>query len=531
MPLIIGTTNIGDIYKGTTKIDSVYKGTTLVYTSGTWEEYLYEFIYYSLVPTTINSKQVKNRAKVNTIYGNSVVENQLAKLRNITANGFTLTIENNGSGTLTGTPTNSYASLFENTNIYNNHIYLIDVDIKQNTNNLSFRFGCLNVNVSLTNISSGRNTKIITANNTILSSVGFADFTTNVNIGTINAFYQIIDLTQMFPINTPTTLTDTRVQALLNRGYIPYNTGEIKSVDVSEISSTNADTTPLQTLSFKYQGSGVGTAHDTLEITSSAYVFTKNMNRVDLGSLDYNYSSATNSFWSTTLDNLIATTNPNDLCNLICSQYITESAYNLLNGQTNSIAFSMTAIVVSGNSYIPHLRIRDTAYTDPTTFKTAMSGVILEYQLATPQVISIPKKHLGIAKIRGLSWTISTFVGINVFRTDSLVSTIALHASDFNTSNWVYCSPFSCIGGKALTSSDDLTLSTRPWGTNGNILIVDKSINNTTDFINKYGDYYIFYETENEVADIPISLGVESGGTLTTDSDVLPNILMEIKCK
>lgn len=41
------------------------------------------------------------------------------------------------------------------------------------------------------------------------------------------------------------------------------------------------------TLPFKYQGSGVGTAHDTLEITDTEYVFTKNMADADLGALNY----------------------------------------------------------------------------------------------------------------------------------------------------------------------------------------------------------------------------------------------------
>ena len=77
MPLIIGTTNIGDIYKGTTKIDSVYKGTTLVYTSGTWEQWYQTFLYNALIPQTINSKNVLNQAKVVKVEGNGVVENQL----------------------------------------------------------------------------------------------------------------------------------------------------------------------------------------------------------------------------------------------------------------------------------------------------------------------------------------------------------------------------------------------------------------------------------------------------------------------
>ena len=83
MPLKLGTTNIGAIYKGTTPISAIYKGTTLVFSSYSWQEYLYEYLYHNLVPTNINSKSVQDKAKLVEIQGNSCVVNQLLQNGNL----------------------------------------------------------------------------------------------------------------------------------------------------------------------------------------------------------------------------------------------------------------------------------------------------------------------------------------------------------------------------------------------------------------------------------------------------------------
>lgn len=53
------------------------------------------------------------------------------------------------------------------------------------------------------------------------------------------------------------------------------------------------------TLPFKYQGSGVGTSHDTLEITDTEYVFTKNITEDNLSNYSFYYADSTK-FLSTT---------------------------------------------------------------------------------------------------------------------------------------------------------------------------------------------------------------------------------------
>ena len=56
-----------------------------------WLPYSYTYIYHSLVPTTIDSKNVRNKAKFTKIYGNSEVVNQLVPINQNTEtiNGIT----------------------------------------------------------------------------------------------------------------------------------------------------------------------------------------------------------------------------------------------------------------------------------------------------------------------------------------------------------------------------------------------------------------------------------------------------------
>ena len=96
---------------------------------------------------------------------------------------------------------------------------------------------------------------------------------------------------------------------------------------------------------------------------------------VDLGSLSWAYEpSGTGGvdfgIMRATLQN------PKLQGDLICTRYVginTSTSY-LKNDQ----------IIISGTTAYPFLRVRDDAYTDAQTFKTAMSGVYLVYELATP---------------------------------------------------------------------------------------------------------------------------------------------------
>lgn len=68
--------------------------------------------------------------------------------------------------------------------------------------------------------------------------------------------------------------------------------------------------------------------------------------------------------------------------NILCSKYITVAR--------NPNAFVDKTIVLDGDSIaVSQIQVKDTAYTDATAFKQAMSGVMLYYELETPIVTDI----------------------------------------------------------------------------------------------------------------------------------------------
>ena len=68
--------------------------------------------------------------------------------------------------------------------------------------------------------------------------------------------------------------------------------------------------------------------------------------------------------------------------NILCSKYITVAK--------NPNAFVDKTIVLDGDSIaVSQIQVKDTAYTDATAFKQAMSGVMLYYELANPIVTDI----------------------------------------------------------------------------------------------------------------------------------------------
>lgn len=93
---------------------------------------------------------------------------------------------------------------------------------------------------------------------------------------------------------------------------------------------------------------------------------------VDLGTLQWNYSTEYTSFTARITDMAIGTYSIAG--NILCANYQTKSQA-VLNTESTGIAVSNNANVVI---------IKDPAYIDTTAFKTAMQGVLLCYELADP---------------------------------------------------------------------------------------------------------------------------------------------------
>lgn len=115
---------------------------------------------------------------------------------------------------------------------------------------------------------------------------------------------------------------------------------------------------------------------------------------VDLGTLTWTYSNlgSTNVFSAPfSLINKTGYTNA-DAFPILCSRYTSVAFYSAgkyMGGIDNGVAYAP-----SGGS---RFYITDSAYTDAATFKTAMSGVLLVYELATPATETAePYQHVQI---------------------------------------------------------------------------------------------------------------------------------------
>ena len=98
---------------------------------------------------------------------------------------------------------------------------------------------------------------------------------------------------------------------------------------------------------------------------------------VDLGTLDWQKTSGKNNLFNTRLSLSTAAYggSNNAVCKAVCAKYVAASSTSTYSNETDkTVSFTST-----GYCYI-----EDTAYTDAATFKAAMSGVYLVYELATP---------------------------------------------------------------------------------------------------------------------------------------------------
>lgn len=133
---------------------------------------------------------------------------------------------------------------------------------------------------------------------------------------------------------------------------------------------------------------GVGTAKDKIvvvEVADNNYRLdlVRNIGEVDLGTLNWIKTTTNTSdkyrMYTEDLSSLIKpATSVVSIGNILCSKYTAGTAENTWN--------NINVIDVGPNAYI---HVYDENYQDNVEFKTAMSGVMLQYELATPTTITI----------------------------------------------------------------------------------------------------------------------------------------------
>ena len=325
------------------------------------------------------------------IVGGTVAWNQLVEPVAVTYNGITVTVSN-GKFTVSGTATSSGGRTSDWTSqplvMVKNHTYAVMSTITEP--NLSL------VITSRTSLSTyiplgGLRSTII--KNAIVEGDSF--FGCNVTVDTeynASGYIQIFDLTQMFGSTIADyiySLEQSQAGAgvawfkkLFPKDYYEYNAGELLSVEgLSAHVMGDADNNvignyPLDS-SLTLRGIPKLDASNNLYYDGDEYTSDGKVKRkygiVDLGTLDWLYYAGANMFYAT----VNTPPNPNWATrrpNILCNKYPT-----ILNTEA---ANGVEGVLVHNNN--PWIVIRNTPYTDVTTFKAAMSGVMLVYELATP---------------------------------------------------------------------------------------------------------------------------------------------------
>lgn len=134
-------------------------------------------------------------------------------------------------------------------------------------------------------------------------------------------------------------------------------------------------------------GWSAGTARNYVDYENKKYV--QCVSSVDLGALNWTYGNlpfgwGDNQWFSASIQSIKVILTNTQLANVICKKYTTRCAY-----VTDGNDFFRVDKSIGQHQGAARVTVLDTAYTDATTFKQAMSGVMLYYELAAPIVTDI----------------------------------------------------------------------------------------------------------------------------------------------
>lgn len=396
--LSIGTLNANINAGGVLEASSAYKMLIIQATSGK-TYYLQNFTYnqvviayYSTMPT-INSVSIDGRR--------TVIEN---------TNSFTATSSNYIAVRFDINDTN--ASVVEYEDIHNLELSGLKVEGSNIADTSLFELGAINT----TNGADSVNNERMRSN--YIEVQPSTQYTLKWDNNDVNYFFYDENKTYIQKsvggtfTTTATTkyvrfyggLITTSTQILFNKGtnttYIPY-VSQTLPIDLSTILYNGS---PL------FEGNSlkaVGTAKDYI----TPYVAHKQMGYVDLGSLNYVYDSA-NLFFR--CNNLTTKTYDGNTVGRFLTTLYTAITQSQGNDKTRDM-------VIFGLSWANTFAIRNLAYTDATQFKTAMSGVYLVYELATPIEVSIDWSTT-LRHITGYSNGTITLLNTNNMDTDNTIT-------------------------------------------------------------------------------------------------------------
>lgn len=342
--------------------------------------------------STAYAKTVPTGAKlmsIKSIGGRSIVFNQSFQPRKGANNGVTVTADSDGTITINGTTTASYIN-FRDVTPEENKIgkYAFKLLILNNPDNIEIGFGFLNRSKSTPKITKGSSAVIYNQTQSEISlgkATGISGFAVGTVFTNVKIKIQIFDLTVMFGTgNEPTSVEE--FEAMFPNDYYQYNAGEVVSAGVTDVTvGDTAHQIPEAIKALPGYGWSAGNAKNYVDYENKKYV--QCVSSIDLGTLDWkiNTTSGVGKHFYGRVDpakfkylGVFGTT----VYNVLCSKYRTVS-------RSSSVFVDKTITIDGINTRVLQIQVKDSAYTDATAFKQAMSGVMLYYELANPIVTDI----------------------------------------------------------------------------------------------------------------------------------------------
>ena len=213
--------------------------------------------------------------------------------------------------------------------------------------------------------------------------------------------FQLFDLTRIFGAgNEPTTVADFEAWMAQNIGTLPYydyNAGELLSVKMSGMQTQDSSQQTLDTIALDVttitgintvtnvrevifptgmkQADYAGTVKDTLDLRSDTA--TVRCGIKDLGTCQFMYNSSYEYFETTSV--IIGEINDRAANFIINSPYFNDGYNSTSSTMSNAPNYACYKRLQNGRLFL-----KNTNYSDPTAFKTAMNGIEIIYELATP---------------------------------------------------------------------------------------------------------------------------------------------------
>lgn len=321
-------------------------------------------------------------AKVDKVYGNTVVWNQLIQNGDF-ADGTSNWSVSNGSftaseGIATFVTSANYASVYSSTiePIKEGHKYLIQYDVLTSSQVVCYINSPTSAKRMELNTSSGYGswqTKvgILTSQEDSSSPKLYFQSPAGSNEYTIKLTkIMVLDLTLIYGAgNEPSTVAE--FEATYKETYYQYCAPKLLSVDcngIHGVTDCGFDADELRS---------AGTARDV----QTAGAIERHVGYVNLGTLEWSYRAPNNAFYATISD-MKAYVSVTNYCGMSCAKYTPSSPMGIS-------AEGADKTIVQRASADNQVIVFDSGYSNKDTFKAAMNGVYLCYELATPNTTPI----------------------------------------------------------------------------------------------------------------------------------------------